>query len=1392
MPVNLQWNYETTEADKGHKEFMPRETSSENSTEAGKGHKPARMAKALAFTPPKMDWEATNLPDELARFKQYCSLIFTGPFADLSDKERVSYILLWIDRQGVDIYNSWSLPDSDKEKPDVIWDRFEKHLAPKVNYRLARFQLQQLVQKSNEPVDDFITRCRNQAAKCKFRDATEVADRLIEQIIKGTKHKRIQEKLLQDESLSLDKAIDIARTYEATLNHIEQLHPTKEANAQEVHAVDTSHKLNKATRKCPYCGGNHTGPRNKCPAFGSTCRNCALKNHWATVCRKKNKSHTASKQQLQTQSPKQNQQNKPRKQRRQFNYVGQLEGDSIDQPNLDEGFESLTFGSILTGSKTEAFANITVKLPHFGNIPTTLRAKVDTGAQGNILPIRVYKQMFPQNMNTEGQIKKNILQQRPTVLTAYGGGQIPHEGICELVCEVKGTAAAIPFYVTKADGPAIVGLESSQKFGLVTLNYSVLTNSPDKETVIIGSKEDLISQYPKCFNGIGKFQGQYHISLDPSVPPSVHAPRRIPIALKDAIKAELDDMEAKNIITKVREGEPTAWVNSLVYRKKQNGRLRICLDPKDLNMAIRRDHHVVPTLEDLLPKLHEAKLFSIVDAKCGYWNVELDKESSYLTTFNSPYGRYRFQRMPFGLKMAQDVFQSKIDQTFEGCSGVIGISDDIVVFGRNEEEHDRNMHLMMKRCQATGLKLNPEKCRVKQHEIKFYGIICNGNGTQPDPAKVSALKEMKPPADTKQLQTFLGLATTFIPNLSAQTAPLRELVKDEAVFDWTPAHQNVFDQIKNSISDNVSLAYFDPREDITLQVDASLQGLGAVLLQRDRPIAFASKALTDTETRYANIERELLAVVYGCERFHTYLYGQSFVVETDHKPLVSIHIKHLTSAPQRLQRMLLRLQPYDITIKYKPGKEMLLADPLSRLSPEESGPITGMEVHIHDICPQFTEDILGRIKTETKKDSELNALKDFVYSGWPSTQKELPTILKPYWPYRDELALEAGILLKGSRVIIPETMQPEILKKLHMAHQGTEKTKLRARTSVFWRNLNKDIDEMTKACLICQQHLASQVKEPIIQTEIPPRAWHTIGSDLFFLNDEEYLLVSDYYSKFSFVRKTAPNQSTSKNIVNLMKQIFSEHGIPKIIRSDNGPQYSGQPFKQFALDYGFTHQTSSPNYPRSNGFIESQVKVVKRTLKKAQEAGTDPYIALLCLHSTPIGGGLPSPAELLFRRTIQDNLPRKHEKCFTDEDTINKLTNLQQTQKFYHDRHVKPLTPLIPGQSVTVQNPRTHRWEPATVQKSHQHPRSYDITTQSGQNLRRNRRHLRESNIKSPSHTDPVPDDLPTSSNKSQNAPVPSTPKVNTLQDARPTKESHLTTRSGRVIKPPERLITKE
>ena len=582
------------------------------------------------------------------------------------------------------------------------------------------------------------------------------------------------------------------------------------------------------------------------------------------------------------------------------------------------------------------------------------------------------------------------------------------------------------------------------------------------------------------------------------------------------------------------------------------------------------------------------------------------------------------------------------------------------------------------------------------------------------------------------------------------------------------------------------LSYFDPSQEVTLQVDASTKGLGAAILQNGRPIAFASKALTDVEARYANIERELLSVVYGCERFHTYLYGQSFTVETDNKPLESIHLKHLMSAPPRLQKMLLRLQPYDIRIKYIPGKEMKVADVLSRISPCEKHAVPDMEVQIHEVCPQFSNDILDRIRKETAQDMELNTLKDIVYSGWPVKQNELPSIIQPYWSYRDEMAIEAGILFKGSRLIIPKAMQSEIMKKLHAAHQGAEKTKLRARSCVFWRNLNNDIDNITKSCGICQKYMSNQTKEPLVQTEVPPRPWHTIGTDLFFLNGDEYLLVSDYYSKYSFVRKIPKSQSTSQTVVNLMKEIFGEHGIPMTVRSDNGPHYSRQAFKQFAIDYGFTHNTSSPHYPRSNGFVENQVKIVKKTIQKAQETKSDVNIALLSLRATPVSAKIPSPAEMLYKRTIQDNLPRRFSKEITE------LVDRQKSQKYYHDQHIKSLPPLVQGQSVRIQNPQNRQWEQATVENPmpDDKPRSYRINTQTGHQLRRNRVQIRESATQHPIAPN-LKVHIPSSSSSSRHTPnlSPTSTSPGTTAgtaEATSSKTQPYTTRSGRSVKPPE------
>ena len=202
-----------------------------------------------------------------------------------------------------------------------------------------------------------------------------------------------------------------------------------------------------------------------------------------------------------------------------------------------------------------------------------------------------------------------------------------------------------------------------------------------------------MEMYPKCFNGtVECFEDYtYHITLNPELLPVVHAPRKVPIELKDKLEAELCEMESQNIIARVTK--PTDWVNSLVVREKENGRLRLCLDPKDLNKAVKREHHPILTLEEITPNLTGAKHFSKLDARNGYWNIKLDEESSYLTTFNTPFGRFRFLRMPFGLRMSQDIFQFKIDETYRNCHGAIGIADDITVCGMDEKEHD--LHLLV-------------------------------------------------------------------------------------------------------------------------------------------------------------------------------------------------------------------------------------------------------------------------------------------------------------------------------------------------------------------------------------------------------------------------------------------------------------------------------------------------------------------------------------------------------------------------------------------------------------------------------------------------------------------------------------------------------------------------
>jgi hypothetical protein len=376
------------------------------------------------------------------------------------------------------------------------------------------------------------------------------------------------------------------------------------------------------------------------------------------------------------------------------------------------------------------------------------------------------------------------------------------------------------------------------------------------------TKETLLKEYPDRFEGLGTFKDMnpYHITLEPDAEPVIHPPRQVPVHLRD-FKQEIDNMLKLGVIIPVEK--PTDWVNSVVLSETTNSKgeivkVRLCLDPCDLNKWVKREHYRTRTIDAVVTELKDAKFFTVVDARKGYWHVPLDKESSYLTTFRTPFGRYRFNQLPFGLVVSQDTFQKQLDTAFEGLDGITGIADDTFVYGSSEEEHNTNLVKVMERAQVKGVVFNREKLHFKCEEVSFFGHSWTPQGMKPDDKKVSAILGMKPPEDAKSLQSFLGLVsylTRYSGRLATLSSLLRDLTKKDVAYSWGPEH------MKKEVSLLGVLRYFNPNAETTIQTDASLKGLGAVLLQGGQPVCLK----LSQEQRYSKIEREPLGVVWGLE-----------------------------------------------------------------------------------------------------------------------------------------------------------------------------------------------------------------------------------------------------------------------------------------------------------------------------------------------------------------------------------------------------------------------------------------------------------------------------------------------------------------------------------------------
>ena len=1306
------------------------------------------IAKMSKLRPPEqLSFDTQHcLAEQWEQWAQEMRLYLNLAMAGDTEKDQCSAFLYIIGRKGREIFNTWTLnPDTEVDKIEVLFKKFKDYCEPKKNIIIERYKFNTRAQNDGETLDEYLTDLTKLAKRCEY-GALEV-ELIRDRLVCGIQKQIVKERLLREPKLTLDLAISICRAEEESQKSLSLM------RQEEVNAIRRRMENNKPFESvfdCGKCGLKH--PPRQCPAFKKVCHKCKRTGHFAKMCRSRA-------------------------------VVQEINTDGVQEINTDGEEREYWIGCI---DSIDSSKDWRVELMIKGR---KVRAKVDTGAQVNVISKTLTDKLGVPLANSSAK------------LTSYSGDIIPVAGKATLICDYKNNAFSIDFIVTSAQSATtILGLETSEKMNL----FQRVNEIKRSEFQTINK---LVTEYEDTFGSLGCFESKHHIEIDPKVEPIVSPPRRVPLAQRKKLSAKLAEMESDGVIKKVED--PTEWVNPMIIVNKPDGSIRICMDPKRLNSAIKREHFQLPTMEELTLEMNEAKYFTKLDASSGFWQIPLDDSSSYLCTFATPFGRYRFCRLPFGIKSAPEVFQKEILRHFGDLPGVVNFEDDLCVWSKTLEEHVERLKNVFERARKCGIKFNRKKCEFAKIFLPYLGHILTQDGIKVDENKVFAIKNMPIPQNKEELMRFLGMVTyltKFIPTMSTITAPLRRLLEKDIEWLWMNQHTDAVNHLKDLISNAPILAYFDVNKEVTIMADASKYGLGAVILQENRPIAYASRSLTPTEMHYAVIEKEMLAVVFAMEKFHQYIYGKHVTVESDHKPLVSIQNKAFHNCPARIQRFLLRLQKYDFEIKYVKGKDQVLADALSRAVAKESSvkteiPAEEMEAIVTQILSEIpaTNAKKEDIKQKQIADEECQVLLKLCKEGWPETIDQVSEKAKPYWSFREEIVENNGLILKSTQIIIPKEMRKEMLKKIHEGHLGIELCRRRAKSSIYWPGMSKDIETEVQKCATCQKYKNKQQKETLISHEIPQKPYTKVGADLFTLFSKDYLLVVDYTSKDFEV--CILNDTTSMTVVHHMKHIFSRHGIPDILFSDNGPQFTAKCFKTFTKEWNIVHQTSSPTYPQSNGLVERTVQTVKNLIKKARDSQEDPYISILNFRTTPKADG-KSPAEILMGRKLTTLLP--------ESDAIKIVQNkVQQTEKknYYYDMHARDMAELKKGDFVRYRNNATKTWEPAQIVEKLDY-RSYVIQSATG-TYRRNRRSLMktgesESDLQTKILIETNSPDAPASSTtvetNSPDVPASSTTVAGSNENSTPPPvhssgqtthaQTHTSTnntyqtRSGRVVKP--------
>ncbi|XP_058456849.1 uncharacterized protein K02A2.6-like [Malaya genurostris] len=744
------------------------------------------------------------------------------------------------------------------------------------------------------------------------------------------------------------------------------------------------------------------------------------------------------------------------------------------------------------------------------------------------------------------------------------------------------------------------------------------------------------------------------INFDRSAPPCRNIYTNIPISLKPLVRQRLDQLVKSDIIEKVESGMDTSFCSSMLVVPKGKDNIRLVIDLRGPNKYIYRSPFIMPTLESILADLNGSSWFSTIDLSNAFHHIVLDEESRHLTNFFTEFGMFRCVRMPFGLCNAPDIFQEVLQRKILiGCKGVKNYLDDILIFGPTRDEHDENLKNVMARLKEHNVKLNESKCCFGQQSVIFLGFKLTTSGWEIEDEKIKAIRNFKSPATCSEVKSFLGLVTfvdRFLINRADKTKHLRDLVNKNQ-FYWTKKEEEEFKHLRDLTACTIQrLGYYNPRDRTELLVDASPIGLGAVLVQFNekstpRVISCASKSLTPTEQRYPQTHKEALAVVWGVERFSTYLLNISFIVRTDAEAnefIFNGKYRLGRRAISRAESWALRLQQYDFSIQRIPGN-LNIADVLSRLinNTKEAVPFDADDDNhfLYTLDAGCMNVTWQEIEKQTERDEELQKVKLAIKTHkWHGN-------LNRFEAHKKELRFLGNLIFKDNKVVLPQTLKIKAIKSAHEGHIGEVAMKRIMRDFFWWPGMSTDIGKFIKACETCIMISKKNPPVPLSCRELPDGPWEIIQIDFLSIpgcGSGEFLIVVDTYSRYISVVEMRAIDADCTNAA--LCKIFLLWGLPKIIQSDNGPPFKSTNFVTTWEDKGVRVRKAIPLSPQSNGSVERQNQGIIKAITAAKIDGTNWRSALqkyVHNHNTLIPHSRlnVTPFELLVGWKFRGNFP---------------------------------------------------------------------------------------------------------------------------------------------------------